>query len=76
MKTGFTDPYIKNLRAAGRYTDLVTTGLNLNIKKNGGKYWVFRYLLAGRRRDLSLGVYPDVSLKEARKRAVAERKAA
>ena len=71
MKTGFTDPYVKNLRAAGRYTDLVTTGLNLNIKKNGGKYWVFRYLLAGRRRDLSLGVYPDVSLKEARKRAVA-----
>jgi integrase len=71
MKTGFTDPYVKNLKAPGRYTDLAVTGLNLNIKQGGGKYWVFRYLLAGRRRDLSLGVYPEVSLKEARNRAIA-----
>jgi hypothetical protein len=71
MKTGFTDPYVKNLKAPGRYTDAAVSGLNLNIKRQGGKYWVFRYLFAGKRRDLSLGSYPDITLKEARKRATA-----
>jgi hypothetical protein len=52
MKTGFTDPYVKNLKAPGRYTDPAVSGLNLNIKRQGGKYWVFRHLFAGKRRDL------------------------
>ena len=69
MKTTFTDPFIKNLNQPGRFTDAATTGLNLNIKANGGKYWVFRYLFGGRRLDISLGAYPEVSLKESRKRA-------
>lgn len=73
MKTGFTDPYVKNLTQSGRYTDAATPGLNLNIKSNGGKYWVFRYLYAAKRSDLALGVYPDVGLKEARKRAAQAR---
>ena len=71
MKTSFTDPYVKNLKAPGRYTDAAVSGLNLNIKSQGGKYWVFRYLFAGTRRDLSLGSYPEITLKEARKRATA-----
>jgi hypothetical protein len=57
MKTGFTDPYVKNLKAPGRYTDPAVSGLNLNIKRQGGKYWVFRYLFAGKRRDLSSAAY-------------------
>ena len=73
MKTGFTDPYVKNLTQPGRYTDATTHGLNLNIKSNGRKYWVFRYLYAEKRLDLALGVYPDISLKEARKRAAQAR---
>ena len=73
MKIGFTDPYIKSLNMVGRYTDSAISGLNINIKQRGGKYWVFRYLLGGKRRDLSLGVYPEVPLKEARKRAIASR---
>jgi len=73
MKIVFTDPYVKNLTAVGRYTDASTTGLNLNLKKNGGKYWIFRYSWGGKRVDLSLGVYPEISLKEARKRALASR---
>jgi integrase len=73
MKTGFTDPYVKNLTQSGRYTDAATPGLNLNIKSNGGKYWVFRYLYAAKRSDLALGVYPDIGLKEARKRATQAR---
>ena len=56
MKTGFTDPYVKNLTQSGRYTDATTHGLNLNIKSNGRKYWVFRYLYVGKRLDLALGV--------------------
>lgn len=71
MKTGFTDPYVKSLKTPGRYTDAAVSGLNLNIKRKGGKYWVFRYLHAGKRRDLSLGSYPEITLKEARKRATA-----
>lgn len=71
MKVGFTDPYVKNLHAPGRYTDGVITGLNLNIKRQGGKYWVFRYFASGKRYDLSLGAYPEITLKEARKRAIA-----
>lgn len=70
MKATFTDAFAKNVTAPGRYTDPATKGLNLNIK-NGRKYWVFRYTYAGRRHDLTLGAYPDISLKEARNRAVA-----
>ena len=73
MKTVFTEAYIKSVKQSGRYTDAATTGLNLNIKKKGGGYWVFRYLFGGRRLDLSLGAYPVISLKEARKRAIAAR---
>ena len=73
MKTGFTDPYVKNLAKPGRYTDATTHGLNLNIKSNGRKYWVFRYQYAEKRSDLALGVYPEISLKEARKRAIQAR---
>lgn len=43
MATGFTDPYIKSLTQLGRYTDATTPGLNLNVKSNGRKYWVFRF---------------------------------
>ena len=73
MKTVLTDAFIKNIKRAGRYTDAATTGLNFNVKSNGGGYWVFRYLFHGKRLDLSLGAYPTISLKEARKRAIAAR---
>ncbi len=67
MKTRFTDPYVKNLTKPGRYTHATTPGLNLNIKSNGGKHWVFRYLFGTKRSDLALGVYPAIGLKEVRK---------
>lgn len=72
MKTTFTDAFAKNVTAPGRYTDPATKGLNLNVK-NGRKYWVFRYTFTGLRHDLTLGAYPEISLKEARNRAVASR---
>jgi integrase len=39
-----------------------------------GKYWRFDYRFAGKRKTLALGVYPDVSLKEARERRDEARK--
>jgi integrase len=69
MSTTLTDVFIKKLCTPGRYTDAATTGLNLQVKANGGKYWTFRYVITGKRRDASLGVYPAISLKEARIRA-------
>lgn len=38
MPTSFTDAFINNLSFPGRYTDAATTGLNLQVKPNGGKY--------------------------------------
>ncbi len=41
-------------------------GMHVLIKPNGGKYFRFRYRFLGKENTLGLGVYPDVSLKEAR----------
>ena len=73
MSTAFSDSFIRNIKTTGRYTDAATQGLNLQVKANGGKYWAMRYLFQDRRYDLSLGSYPNVSLKEARVRATAAR---
>ncbi len=43
-------------------------GLFLLVKPNGGKWWRFKYRFDGKEKQLSLGVYPDVSLKDARDR--------
>jgi hypothetical protein len=73
MKTALTDAFIKNIKQARRYTDAATTGLNFNIKSNGGGYWVLRYRFEGKRLVLSLGADPAISLKEVCKRAIAAR---
>ncbi|MDR1874814.1 MAG: tyrosine-type recombinase/integrase [Synergistaceae bacterium] len=41
-------------------------GLVLLVHPNGSRYWRFRYSWKGKENMLALGVYPDVSLKEAR----------
>jgi integrase len=38
-------------------------------ERSGAKSWVFRFQLDGKRRDMGLGPYPDISLAEARRRA-------
>ena len=43
-------------------------GLFLLVTPNGGKWWRLKYRFGGKEKLLSLGVYPAVSLKEARKR--------
>ncbi|MFZ5656072.1 MAG: tyrosine-type recombinase/integrase [Pseudomonadota bacterium] len=43
-------------------------GLFLLTKPSGARYWQMKYRHAGRERLLSFGVYPEVSLAEARRR--------
>lgn len=43
-------------------------GLYLLLHPNGGKYWRMDYRMGTRRGTLAFGVYPDVSLREARRR--------
>jgi integrase len=43
-------------------------GLFLLLQPSGGKLWRLKYRILGKEKKLSLGVYPDVTLKEARKR--------
>jgi hypothetical protein len=49
-------------------------GMYLLIHPNGSKYWRMDYSFAGKRKTLALGVYPDVSLVDARDRREAARK--
>lgn len=49
-------------------------GLYLEVAPKGGRWWRFKYRFAGKEKRLSLGVYPDVGLKEARDRRDAARK--
>jgi hypothetical protein len=44
-------------------------GLYLQVTAAGGKSWIFRYALGGKRPEMGLGPYPDVSLAAARKTA-------
>lgn len=64
---------VKSLPTPGRYGD--GAGLYLNIAKRGSKSWVQRITIDGRRRDMGLGGYPDVSLAQARWRAADNRAA-
>jgi integrase len=41
-------------------------GLYLLIKPNGARYWRLKYRVAGKEKLLALGVYPDVTLADAR----------
>ena len=41
-------------------------GLYLQVHPNGARYWRLDYRYAGKRKTLALGVYPEVSLKQAR----------
>ncbi|HBR1087757.1 TPA: DUF4102 domain-containing protein, partial [Klebsiella pneumoniae] len=43
-------------------------GLSLLIEPNGSKSWRFRYRYAGKPKMISLGVYPTITLADARSR--------
>lgn len=49
-------------------------GLYLILNPNGSKWWRLDYRFEGKRKTLSMGVYPDISLKDARERRDTARK--
>ena len=64
-----TDTTIKTAKPADKPVKMTDgDGLYLLIHPNGGKWWRFDYRFDGKRKTLSMGVYPDVPLKAARDR--------
>lgn len=57
---------VKNFKSAGRYTDALVKGLQLWVKPNNRKYWIFRFSYNKRSHDMSLGVFPSLSIAQAR----------
>ena len=49
-------------------------GLFLWVQPSGGKWWRYQYRFAGKQKLLAIGVYPDVSLSDARERHAQARK--
>lgn len=67
MKTLLNDAIIKNAKPRDKAFKLADGGgLFLIVETNGSKRWRWRYQFEGKEQMLSLGVYPDVTLKEAR----------
>jgi integrase len=59
-----TDIQIRNLSEPGKYAD--GFGLYLELSKAGSKYWRMKYRYGGKEKRLAFGVYPAVTLKDAR----------
>jgi len=55
---------VRNIRVPGFYPD--GDGLYLKVTPKGNKTWHFRFKLAKRPREMGLGPYPGVTLREAR----------
>jgi len=68
-----TDVRIRSISRPGKYFD--GAGMYLHHTQRGGQYWRLKYRHAGKERLLALGVYPEMSLKEARMRAETARRA-
>ncbi|MDP1637597.1 MAG: integrase arm-type DNA-binding domain-containing protein [Candidatus Nitrotoga sp.] len=64
-----TDTAIRNAKPGAKPAKLFDErGLFLIVTPAGGKWWRFRYKFDDKEKLLSLGVYPDVGLKDARQR--------
>lgn len=62
---------VENLAVPGTYED--GEGLRLVVKASGKKSWVLRFQLDGKRREMGLGGFPSVNLKNARLAAINKR---
>ncbi|MES9899213.1 MAG: integrase arm-type DNA-binding domain-containing protein [Sedimenticola sp.] len=70
-----TDTAIRNAKPAEKAKKMFDGGgLYLEVAPSGGKWWRLKYRFGGKEKRLSLGVYPDVSLKDARERRGEARK--
>lgn len=70
-----TDTALRNIKPDSKQYKLADTrGMYLLITPQGGKYWRLKYRYGGKEKTLALGVYPEVSLKEAREKRDKARK--
>ena len=74
MATKLDTQTIKNLKKPGRYTDALAMGLHLWVKDSNKKYWIYRYTIGGKQKNIGLGPYPDVGLADARIKAIEAKK--
>jgi integrase len=63
-----TAAFVKQAKPRDKAFSLVDGGGLYLLVKLAGKYWRYNYRYCGKQKTLSLGVYPDISLAEARKR--------
>lgn len=69
LEMALTDTAIKNAKPLSKQYRLTDgLGLYLLVRPNGSKLWRQDYRFAGKDKTLSVGIYPDVSLKLARER--------
>ena len=62
-----TDNAIKNLKAKEKvFRTYDGNGLYIEVSPSGGKWWRFKYRFLSKENRLSLGTYPNISLKQAR----------
>lgn len=70
-----TDTAIRNTKPEDKPIKLSDGGgMFLLIKPNGTRYWRMKYRFAGKEKLLAFGVYPEISLKQARAKRDAARK--
>lgn len=66
LRNKLTNAELKG-KAPGKYSD--GAGLWFHRRNDGGAQWFLRYTIFGRRHEMGLGAYPDVTLKNARVQA-------
>lgn len=62
-----TDTQLRSLGAREKtYTTTGIDGLAIRVLTSGARTWQFRYRLGGKNHRISFGIYPEVTLREAR----------
>jgi len=72
----FSDKFIFNLKPkAKQYYKREAEGFAIRVLPSGVKTWLFIYTITGKRRQMNLGDYPDISLAKAKERLIDVRQA-
>lgn len=76
MPKSLSDAMVRNAKPKGKPYKLSDgEGLFLLVHPSGAKYWRFRYFFAGKEKLLAIGVYPQISLGNARQKRAEARNA-